>query len=78
MNTDIPTVDEIRDALKPFTHAPMQRLAKLSGVPFTTLWKIKDGTTKNPGVATVRQFLPHVSAAKLPVLPSIPQAETTS
>lgn len=63
METAIPSAEEIRDRLRPMRHGALQRLAKLSGVPFNTLTKIRDGVTKNPGIETVRAFLPHVDAA---------------
>lgn len=34
----------------------MQDLAKAANVPFTTLWKIRMGETKNPGIDTVKKF----------------------
>lgn len=45
------------------THAEVQALSKASGVPFTTLWKIRTGETTNPGIETVRQFYMHVDGA---------------
>ena len=63
MNTELPSIGEIQALLRPLHHRAMQLLARLSGVPFPTLWKIKDGTTRNPGVETVRRFLPHVAKA---------------
>ena len=36
------------------------RLAELSGVPATTIYKIKRGETENPGIETVRKFMRHV------------------
>lgn len=63
MTTEIPTAAQIRALLSPLRHGPMQRLARMSGVPFTTLTKIRGGETKNPGIDTVRAFLPHVEAA---------------
>ena len=41
----------------------LERLAELSGVPFTTIYKVKRGETKNPGIETLRQFMPHVQDA---------------
>jgi len=34
----------------------------VSDVPFTTIWKIRDGTTSNPGMETVRKFWAHIHA----------------
>jgi predicted transcriptional regulator len=42
----------------------MQELARLSKVPFTTLWKVRSGETENPRIESVRQFLPHLEAAR--------------
>lgn len=63
MDTPIPSAAAIRDALKPLTLKQLDRLAALSGVPITTIYKIRRGETANPGVETVRQFAPHIAAA---------------
>lgn len=63
MATQFPSAEVVRERLSSLGHGQLQRLASLSGVPFTTLWKIKDGTTSNPGIETVRKFWPHVRAA---------------
>ncbi len=42
----------------------LEKLAELSGVPFTTIYKVKRGETTNPGIETVRQFMPYVGTAK--------------
>ncbi|WP_137860780.1 hypothetical protein [Variovorax sp. 3P27G3] len=73
MSSDIPSVANIRLALQGLSHAATQRLSKLSGVPFTTIWKIRDGTTKNPGIETVGQFVPYLEEAG-----SIPSEESPS
>ena len=43
-------------------HAQMQQMAQRSGVPFTTLWKLRSGETDNPRLETVRSLLPHLLA----------------
>jgi predicted transcriptional regulator len=60
-------------------HAELQALAKQASVPFTTLWKIRSGETRNPGIDTVRKLL-----ANLPLqmtgsgsFPSNPTQETS-
>jgi hypothetical protein len=58
-----PTSAQVRELLAGFTLKQLETLAELSGVPFTTLYKIKNEDTKNPGIDTVHKFLPHVSAA---------------
>ena len=56
---NIPSGDQLRALLEGLDHAQMQRLALVSGVPFTTLWKVRDGSTTNPRIETVRTFLNH-------------------
>ena len=64
MNTiQIPTALQVREALAVLTLKQIEHLAALSGVPWTTIYKIKRGETANPGIDTVRLFLPHVKAA---------------
>lgn len=57
MSTTIPPIASVQQRLSALSHAEMQRLSAASGVPFTTLWKIRDGTTGNPGITTVSRFL---------------------
>jgi predicted transcriptional regulator len=64
MENDIPSAAAIRQALVGFSMRQLERLAELSGVPMTTIYKIKLGTTENPGIETVRQFAPHIAAAQ--------------
>ena len=59
----IPSAEEIRAALAPLTLKQLDYLADLSGVPVTTIYKIKLAETANPGIETVRKFLPHVARA---------------
>jgi hypothetical protein len=71
MDTQIPTAEQVRAALAGLGHAQVQELARLSGVPFTTLWKIREGGPKvggkgtdNPGIETVRMFMPFINELK--------------
>ena len=57
---DIPTAADIRSALAPLTMRQLDVLESLSGVPATTIYKIKLGVTSNPGLETVRAFAPHI------------------
>lgn len=68
MNTDIPSASELQALLQPLRTGDLARISKASGVPFGTLWKVRSGETTNPGIETVRRFLPHV-------LPAQPQVE---
>lgn len=64
MDQPIPSAEELRAALAPLTLKQLDRLAELSGVPATTLYKIKRGETTNPGIDTARKFMPHISDAQ--------------
>lgn len=61
MDTIIPSTDQIRAQLSALSLAQVERLAEASGVPQSTLIKIRYGQTANPGIETVRLFLPHLS-----------------
>lgn len=64
MERTILSAAEVRARLSTLTLKQLERLAELSGVPATTIYKIKRGDTSNPGMETVRAFLPHIAAAK--------------
>lgn len=64
METAIPSAAEIRVLLEPLRTAALRRLAEQSGVSFYTLMKIRSGETSNPGIESVRAFLPHIEAAQ--------------
>lgn len=63
MDALIPSSADVANALQALRRGSLQRLAVLSGVPYRTLEKIRSGETKNPGIETVRAFLPHIEAA---------------
>lgn len=63
MNETIPTAAEIRERMSSLSYTQVTELARLSGVPLTTLWKVRNGETDNPRIDTVAQFLPHLEAA---------------
>lgn len=56
MSTEIPTIDEVRERLQSLKSVELDSLAGVSGVPASTLWKIRTGVTPNPGLETVRKF----------------------
>jgi hypothetical protein len=60
MNHQIPSAADIRSLLCALGHAQMQQMAAVSGVPFTTLWKLRSGETVDPRLETVRSLLPHL------------------
>ena len=63
MLKQIPSAADVRVALSPLTHSQLAKLSDLSEVPFGTLWKVRTGVTKNPGIDTVRKFLPLIGKA---------------
>lgn len=63
MNTPIPSAEDVRATLAPLTLRQLAVLSALSGVPAATIYKIKLGTTTNPGIDTARKLMPHVAAA---------------
>jgi len=56
MNTDFPSAERLRERLKGLRLAQVDALASASGVPSSTLMKIRNGVTPNPGIETVRKF----------------------
>jgi len=64
MNDTIPSTEEVRAALAPLTLKQLDRLALLSGVPATTIYKVKLGETTNPGIETVRKFIGFIHEAQ--------------
>lgn len=59
-NETIPSAADIARGLKRLNLAQLHALAKASSVPFATLSKVRSGETMNPGIETVRKFLPHI------------------
>lgn len=57
----IPGAAEIRAKLQPLSRQQLGVLAELAEVPFHTLWKIRSGETKDPGIDTCAKFYPHIA-----------------
>lgn len=64
MNINIPPTSVVAAELKTLDHDEVRDLAKLSGVPYHTLLKIRDALTLNPGIETVRRFYGYIAAAR--------------
>lgn len=62
MSSNIPTAADVRAALQALGHAQLLKLSAASGVSLTTLWNIRSGDRPNPGIETVRKFMPFVAA----------------
>lgn len=60
MSMPIPSASDVQAGLAALSHAQIQELSRRSGVPFTTIWKVRDGTTKNPGIKTVGKFMAYL------------------
>ena len=56
MTTSIPSIAEVERRLLMLKPGEIDRVAVSSGVPISTLWKIRTGVTLNPGIETVRKF----------------------
>lgn len=61
---DIPSIEVVRSRLHELNLRQLARLSELSGVPPTTIYKIQRGETENPGIETVRKFLPHIESVR--------------
>lgn len=60
MEHPLPSAEDIRAALAPLSMKQLEALERLSGVPATTIYKIKRGETGNPGIETIGKFMPFV------------------
>lgn len=56
MNTEIPPMAAVRARLLLLRDAEVDDLATASGVPASTIRKIRQGVTPNPGFETVRKI----------------------
>lgn len=56
MNKLIPSIDDVRARLSQLKDGEINEISRRSGVPVSTLWKIRCGATPNPGIETVRKF----------------------
>ncbi|HNB43269.1 MAG TPA: hypothetical protein PLL72_03640 [Burkholderiaceae bacterium] len=66
MSNEIPSVTEVRARLADLSLAQLDELAAASGVPCPTIYKIKYGQTRNPGIETVRRFIGHIDRVLAP------------
>lgn len=70
MSTLFPSIEDVRARLQMLKDGDIYRVSQHSGVPASTLWKIRCGATPNPGIETVRKFF-HL-------LPASPDTSTTA
>jgi hypothetical protein len=57
-----PPIEDIAKRLSKLSHPQLHCLARGSTVPYTTLLKIRNGVTTNPGIETVRRFWPLIGS----------------
>lgn len=62
------SAEQVREALGKLNMAQLGELSEKSGVPMPTLYKIRQGETENPGIETVRKFMPHIPKAANPAV----------
>lgn len=60
MKSNIPSPQQVRDKLAPMSQATLLSIAERSGVPVTTIIKIRNGQTPNPRIDTVRAIWPEL------------------
>lgn len=64
MRTDIPSPEQVREALQGLTMKQIKHLADLSSVGWGTIYKIQRGETEDPGINTVGKLLPHLKTVR--------------
>ena len=64
MDNTLMSAEDVRTVLGLLTQRQLERLSAASGVPLSTLGKIRRGETLNPGLETVRKFFPHLPAVR--------------
>lgn len=74
MKKQLMSAEDVRKMLSKLDLAQLDKLSEKSGVPTSTIYKIKRGETSNPGIETVRKFM-----ARLPEItltnPPTPEAK---
>lgn len=66
MTTEIPSMAVVRARLLLMRDADIDRMAGVCGVPASTIRKIRQGVTPNPGFETVRKFFHLLPPATTP------------
>jgi hypothetical protein len=60
MRYTIPTSDTVRAVLAPLSFSQLKALGKETGVPLSTIRRIKAGSTKRPDVDCVKKLFDHL------------------
>lgn len=56
--TTPPPTASVQKLLLRLDRPAVKQLAEASGTSFHTIWKIRQGIVTNPGIETVREFMP--------------------
>ena len=64
MELTLPSMNDVRSRLLALSKAQISTLQKLSGVPVSTINKIRYGLTTNPGYVTVNDLCAQLAAAE--------------
>lgn len=76
MQSPIPSATDVRSKLEPLKLAELEALAERSGVPITTIIKVRNGQTANPRLETIRAIWPELIGAEgAPATPEPAKAE---
>ena len=67
MNAPIPSADAVRERLQSMSARDVVLLARRSSVPLPTIYKIRNGQTRNPRIDTVREIWPLMMVEDAPV-----------
>ncbi len=63
MNLSIPSMSRVRAVLRSRSTPDLKAAAEAAGYSWTTVWRITNGETPNPGLDTVRKLLSHLPKA---------------
>lgn len=63
-NIQITPLAEVVGQLVDLTQSQIRVLSEKSGVPYGTIMKIRLGETLNPGIETIRAFVPFIPKKK--------------
>lgn len=73
---DLPSIDVLKGRLSGLNHAELNALVAVSGVPFGTLMKIRQGDTEDPRLSTVIKIMESLPRrAKQAAKPASPATE---
>lgn len=63
MASQIPSAADFRARLQKLSWSDLQALCIKHETPFSTVWKIRQGQTVDPGIEMVRHLWPHLPEA---------------